>query len=160
LGVQFAKYVGFKVAAIARGPFKAEVAKRLGVHFYIDSAAQDVAAELQKLGGASVILATAANSESQSRLVGGLMPRGELVIAGPGGETPLAINGLSLIIGEGSVNGTLTGSSHDSEATLAFSALQGIRAMVETMPLIKAEEAYRRMLSNQARFRMVLVTGQ
>jgi D-arabinose 1-dehydrogenase-like Zn-dependent alcohol dehydrogenase len=105
----------------------------LGAHFYIDSAAQDVAAELQKLGCASVILATAANSESQSRLAGGLMPRGELVIAGLGGETPLAISGLSLIIGERSVSGTLTGSSHDSEDALAFSALQGIRAMVETM---------------------------
>jgi D-arabinose 1-dehydrogenase-like Zn-dependent alcohol dehydrogenase len=160
LAIQFANRMGFRVAALARGADKAELAKKLGAHFYIDSHLQDAAAELQKLGGARVILATAANSKSQSALIAGLAPGGELIVAGVGGEEPIAISGSSLIFGERSVTGTLTGSSIDSEDTLGFSALLGVRAMIETLPLAQAEQAYRRMLANEARFRMVLVTGQ
>jgi D-arabinose 1-dehydrogenase-like Zn-dependent alcohol dehydrogenase len=152
--------MGFNVAAIARGAEKRELALRLGAHHYIDSSTQVPSAELQQLGGARVILATAANNKSMSDLVGGLAPQGELVIAGAGGGEPMGISALPLIFGERSIAGTLTGHPIDSEDTLAFSALQGIRAMVETFPLAKAPEAYRRMMDNQARFRIVLVTGQ
>ena len=160
LGVQFAHAMGFRVAAIARGAAKAQLATKLGADLYIDATATDPAAELQKLGGATVILATAADSASQSALLGGLAPGGELVIAGAEGTAPLTVNGLTLIFGTRSVVGTLTGTPIDGEDTLAFSALRDIRAMVETYPLAKADEAYHRMLSNQARFRVVLVTGQ
>jgi D-arabinose 1-dehydrogenase-like Zn-dependent alcohol dehydrogenase len=160
LGVQFAKYMGFKVAAIARGADKRDLALKLGAHQYIDSSTQDTSGELQRLGGARVILATAANNKSMSGLVGGLAPQGELIIAGAGGNEPIGVNAVPLIFGERSIVGTLTGRSIDSEDTLAFSVLQGIRAMVETFPLAKAPEAYRRMMNNEARFRVVLVTGQ
>jgi D-arabinose 1-dehydrogenase-like Zn-dependent alcohol dehydrogenase len=159
LGVQFAKYMGFRVAAIARGSEKEALAKKLGAHHYIDSTAADVAAELQKLGGARAIVATAANSASMAPLIGGLAPRGEMVVAGAGSE-PIAVNPIPMIFGERRVTGTLTGSPLDAEDTLSFSALQGIRAMIETAPLAKAADAYRRMMKNEARFRMVLVTGQ
>jgi D-arabinose 1-dehydrogenase-like Zn-dependent alcohol dehydrogenase len=160
LGIQYARYMGFKVAAIARGAEKRDLALNLGAHHYIDSNTQDPSAELQRLGGARVILATAANNKSMSSLVGGLAPQGELIVAGAGGGEPMGINAIPLIFGERSIVGTLTGASIDGEDTLAFSALQGIRAMVETFPLAKAPEAYRRMMNNEARFRVVLVTGQ
>jgi D-arabinose 1-dehydrogenase-like Zn-dependent alcohol dehydrogenase len=160
LGIQYARYMGFKVAAIARGADKRDLALKLGAHNYIDSNTQDPSAELQRLGGARVILATAANNKSMAALVGGLAPQGEMIIAGAGGGEPMGINAVPLIFGERSIVGTLTGHSIDGEDTLAFSALQGIRAMVETYPLAKAEEAYRRMMNNEARFRIVLVTGQ
>jgi alcohol dehydrogenase, propanol-preferring len=160
LGIQFANRMGFRVAALARGTDKADLARKLGAHVYIDTTAQDPGVELQKLGGARVILATAADSKSQSALVAGLAPGGELIIAGTGGQEPLAISGTSLIFGERTISGTLTGSSMDSEDTLGFSSLLGVRAMIETLPLAQAEQAYRRMLGNKARFRMVLVTGQ
>jgi D-arabinose 1-dehydrogenase-like Zn-dependent alcohol dehydrogenase len=159
LGIQFAKHMGFRVAAIARGPAKRELAKRLGAHDYIDSVNQDAIAELQKLGGARVILATAADSKSMSPLVAGLAAGGELVLAGVGGDEPIQVNPIPMIFGQRVISGTLTGSSIDSEDTLSFSALQGIRAMIETVPLDKAEEAYRRMMKNEARYRMVLVTA-
>jgi D-arabinose 1-dehydrogenase-like Zn-dependent alcohol dehydrogenase len=152
--------MGFRVAAIARGAEKRGLAEKLGAHHYIDGNTQDPSTELQRLGGARVILATAANSKSMSSLVGGLAPQGALIIAGAGGGEPMGINAIPLIFGERSLVGTLTGHSIDSEDTLAFSALQGIRAMVETFPLAKAQEAYRRMMNNEARFRIVLVTGQ
>jgi len=160
LGIQFAKHMGFKVVAIARGPGKRDLAMKLGAHHYIDSSAQDPSAELQRLGGARVILATAANNQSMSSLVGGLAPQGEMIVAGAGGNEPMGINAVPLIFGERSIAGTLTGTPDDSEDTLAFSALQGIRSMVEAFPLHDAQEAYRRMMSNEARFRVVLVTGQ
>jgi propanol-preferring alcohol dehydrogenase len=160
LGIQYARSMGFKVAAIARGAEKRDLALQLGAHHYIDSNTQDPSAELQRLGGARVILATAANNKSMSSLVGGLAPQGELIVAGAGGGEPMGINAIPLIFGERSIVGTLTGASIDGEDTLAFSALQGIRAMVETFPLAKAPEAYRRMMNNEARFRVVLVTGQ
>jgi D-arabinose 1-dehydrogenase-like Zn-dependent alcohol dehydrogenase len=159
LGIQYAMHMGFEVAAIARGAEKGEIARKLGAHHYIDSSTQDPSAELQSLGGARVILATAANNQSMSALVGGLGPQGEMIVAGAGGDEPIGINAVPLIFGERSIVGTLTGHSIDSEDTLAFSALRGIRAMVETLPLAKAQEAYRRMMNNEARFRIVLVTG-
>ena len=159
LAIQFAMHMGFDVAAIARGAEKGEIARKLGAHHYIDSSTQDPSAELQSLGGARVILATAANNQSMSALVGGLGPQGEMIVAGAGGDEPIGINAVPLIFGERSIVGTLTGHSIDSEDTLAFSALRGIRAMVETLPLAKAQEAYRRMMNNEARFRIVLVTG-
>jgi alcohol dehydrogenase, propanol-preferring len=159
LGIQFANRMGFRVAALARGSDKADLAKKLGAHIYIDTTTQDPGAELQKLGGARVILATAASSTSQSALVAGLAAGGELIVAGTDGQD-LTVSGTSLIFGERTIAGTLTGSSMDSEDTLGFSALLGVRAMIETLPLAQAEQGYRRMLTNQARFRMVLVTGQ
>src|SRR5882672_205635 len=120
LGIQYAMRMGFKVAAIARGAEKRDLALKLGAHHYIDSSAQDPSAELQRLGGARVILATAANSQSMSALVGGLCPQGEMIVAGAGGNEPIGINPIPLIFGERSIAGTLTGQSIDCEDTLAF----------------------------------------
>lgn len=159
LGVQFARRMGFQVAAIARGKEKEALAKELGAHHYIDTNAQDPVAALQALGGAKVILATAANSKSMSPLLGGLAPRGQLVVAGVGDE-PISVNPVPLLFGTRSIAGTMTGSSIDAEDTLSFSSRQNIRAMIETVPLAKAAEAYGRMMRNEARFRIVLVTGQ
>jgi D-arabinose 1-dehydrogenase-like Zn-dependent alcohol dehydrogenase len=159
LGVQFARRMGFQVAAIARGKEKEALAKELGAHHYIDTKAQDPVAALQALGGAQVILATAANSKSMSPLLGGLAPRGQLVVAGVGDE-PISVNPVPLLFGTRSIAGTMTGSSIDAEDTLSFSSRQNIRAMIETVPLAKAAEAYGRMRRNEARFRIVLVTGQ
>src|SRR6266581_3257749 len=160
LGIQFARRLGFRVVAIARGSEKESLAKKLGAHHYIDSKGQDPVAALQALGGARLILATAANSKSMSPLLGGLAPRGQLVVAGAGGDEPISVDPVSLLFGMRSVVGTMTGSSMDAEDTLSFSALQEIRPMIETVPLAKAAEAYGRMMRNEARFRIVLVTGQ
>jgi propanol-preferring alcohol dehydrogenase len=160
LGIQYARHMGFNVVAIARGAEKRDLALKLGAYQYIDSNTQDPSYELQRLGGAQVILATAANNRAMSALVGGLAARGQMIVAGTGGGEPMSINAVGLIFGERSIVGTLTGHPIDSEDTLGFSALQGIRAMVETFPLAKAQEAYRRMMNNEARFRVVLVTGQ
>jgi alcohol dehydrogenase, propanol-preferring len=160
LGIQFARRMGFQVAGIARGPEKESLAKELGAHHYIDSNAQDLIAALQALGGARLILATAANSKAMSPLLGGLAPRGQLIVAGAGGDEPISVNPVPLLFGMRSIAGTMTGSSIDAEDTLSFSSLQGIRAMVETVPLANAAEAYGRMMRNEARFRIVLVTGQ
>lgn len=160
LAIQFAQRMGFRVVALARGVGKRDLAKKLGAHHYIDTTAQDASAELQKLGGARVIVATAADSQSMSPLVGGLAARGEMVIAGGGGTQPIALNPVSMLFGERQVYGTITGTPIDSEDTVAFSVLQGIEPMVEMLPLAQAQDAYRRMMSNEARFRMVLTTGQ
>ena len=160
LGIQFARRMGFQVAAIARGPEKESLAKKLGAHHYIDSNAKDPVAALQALGGARLILATAANSKSMSPLLGGLAPRGQLIVAGVGGDEPIEVNPVPLLFGTRSIAGTMTGSSIDAEDTLSFSALQGVRPMIETIPLANAAEAYARMMRNEARFRIVLVTGQ
>src|SRR6267154_1338760 len=158
LGIQYARRMGFQVAAVARGSEKASLAKKLGAHHYIDSKAQDPVAALQALGGARLILATAANSKSMSPLLGGLAPRGQLIVAGAGGDEPISVNPIPLLFGMRSITGTMTGSSIDAEDTLSFSSLQGVRAMIETVPLAKAAEAYGRMMRNEARFRIVLVT--
>jgi propanol-preferring alcohol dehydrogenase len=156
LGVQFAAHMGFRVAAVARGAEKEPLAKQLGAHHYIDSKAGDPAAALQALGGAKVILATASDSKSMSELVGGLLPRGKMIVAGAP-VAPLEISPLLLIFGSRTVEGTLTGSSMENEDTLAFSVLQNIKPMIETVPLEKAAEGYARMSSNKARFRVVIV---
>jgi D-arabinose 1-dehydrogenase-like Zn-dependent alcohol dehydrogenase len=160
LGIQFARRMGFQVAAIARGPEKESLARKLGAHHYIDSNAQDPVAALQTLGGARLILATAANSKSMSPLLGGLAPRGQLIVAGAGGNEPIEVDPVPLLFGMRSIAGTMTGSSIDAEDTLSFSSLQGIRPMIEIVPLANAAEAYGRMMRNEARFRIVLVTGQ
>jgi propanol-preferring alcohol dehydrogenase len=160
LAIQFARGMGFQVVAIARGPEKESLARKLGAHHYIDSNAEDPVAALQALGGARLILATAANSKSMSPLLGGLAPRGELVVAGAGGNEPIEVSPVPLLFGMRSIAGTMTGSSIDAEDTLSFSSLQKIHPMIETVPLEKAGEAYGRMMRNEARFRMVLVTGQ
>jgi len=158
LGVQFAARMGFRTVAIARGADKAELARRLGAHVYLDSAAVDVAQALAKLGGAKVILATAPSSAAMSSALGGLSPHGTLVVVGVGSE-PIQASALDLIGGYRGLRGHASGTAMDSEDTLEFSRLSGVRAQIETMPLERANEAYARMMSAQARFRMVLTTG-
>jgi len=159
LGIQFARHMGFRVAAIARGPEKEALAKELGAHHYIDSKAQDVAAELRELGGARAIVATAASPSSMGPLLGGLARRGDLIVVGAGAE-PITLDPTALLFGERRVEGSITGSPIESEDTFAFSVLEGIRPMIETAPLSEAAAAYRRMTQNEARFRMVLTTGR
>jgi len=154
LGVQFSVKLGFKTVAIARGADKAPLAQQLGAHRYIDSQAEDPAAALQKLGGASVILCTATSGAAMSAVQGGLAPRGTLMIIGV--PDKLDITPLPLILGSRSVKGWYSGTSIDSQQTLAFSALTGVRSMNEIYPLSRVAEAYERMMSGQARFRVVL----
>ena len=159
LGVQFAVKMGFKTISIARGSDKEPLAKQLGAHHYIDSRAQDMAAELVKMGGAKVILATVTNSEAMSAALGGLGVNGKLLVLGAPHE-PLAVSAGLLIGGRRTVAGWYSGTSIDSQDTLDFSVLAGVRAMTETFPLERAVEAYERMMSGKARFRVVLTTGQ
>jgi D-arabinose 1-dehydrogenase-like Zn-dependent alcohol dehydrogenase len=159
LAVQFAHCMGFRVAAVARGEEKQPLARELGAHHYIDSQSQDPAAALQALGGASVILATVANGKAMSPLIGGLRARGRMIVVGYGAE-PIEVPPAQLLFGTRTIEGSLTGSPSDSEDTLAFSVLQGIRPRIETVPLEAAAEAYGKMMRNEARFRMVLVMGQ
>jgi len=154
LGVQFAAKLGFKTVAIARGADKAPLARQLGAHHYIDSEAEDPAAALQKLGGAKVILATATSGAAMSAVQGGLAVRGTLMIIGV--PDRLDINPLPLILGSRSVKGWYSGTSIDSQQTLTFSALTGVRSMNEIYPFAKVAEAYDRMMSGRARFRVVL----
>jgi len=158
LGVQFAAKLGFRTVAIARGREKEELARRLGAHDYIDSTAEDPAAELARLGGARVVLATVTNAGAMAAVLGGLGPSGTLLVVGASME-PIQFPPAMLIAGNRSIVGHASGSSGDSEDTLAFSALAGVRPMIETFPLERATEAYERMMSGEARFRMVLTTG-
>jgi D-arabinose 1-dehydrogenase-like Zn-dependent alcohol dehydrogenase len=158
LGVQFAVRLGFETVAIARGEEKRELALELGAHHYIDSTAQDVAAELTELGGASLVLATVTNATAMTATIGGLGLHGKLFVVGASPD-PIEVTPLQLIGGNKAVQGHASGTSTDSEDTLAFSARQSVRPMIETMPLERAEEAVQKMLAGQARFRMVLVTG-
>jgi propanol-preferring alcohol dehydrogenase len=158
LGVQFAAKLGFRTVAIARGAEKAELAQKLGAERYIDSTAEDPAEELSKLGGAKVILSTITNAEAVAATFGGLGQRGELVIVGASME-PLGIPPAALIGGNKSIVGHASGTSRDSEDTLSFSVLAGVRPMIETLPLEQASDAYEKMISGDARFRMVLTTG-
>ena len=159
LGIQYARQMGFQVAAIARGTDKEELAKQLGAHHYINSSAEDPVAALQALGGATVILATAANGKSMSPLLSGLAPRGQLVVAGAGND-PIEVNPVPLLFGMRSVAGTMTGTPIDAEETLSFSSQQRIHPMIETFGLEHAPEAYERMMSGNARFRIVLTIGE
>jgi D-arabinose 1-dehydrogenase-like Zn-dependent alcohol dehydrogenase len=155
LGVQFAAKMGFDTVAIARGEDKEPLAKRLGARTYIDSRRQDPAAELQKLGGARLVLATVTNAEAMTATLGGLGPDGRLVVVGAPAE-PLQVSALLLIGGRRSVAGWPSGRAVDSEDTMRFAMLQGIRPMTELYPLDRAAEAYERMMSGEARFRVVL----
>lgn len=159
LGVQFAAKMGFRTVAIARGRDKEPLARQLGAHVYLDSQTQDVAAELTRLGGAKVVLATVTSGAAMSAVIPGLAVRGKLVVVGVGMD-PIEVSPLDLIGGSRSVVGHASGASIDSQDTLAFSALAGVRPMIETMPLERAAEAYEKMMGNKARFRMVLTTGQ
>jgi D-arabinose 1-dehydrogenase-like Zn-dependent alcohol dehydrogenase len=157
LGVQFAAKMGFRTVAIARGRDKEPLAKQLGAWSYIDSKAQDPAAELQKMGGAKVVLATVTNGDAMSATLGGLGVNGKLVILGAAAE-PLQVSGIPLILGRRSIMGWPSGNSIDSQDTLAFSKLTGVRVMTEVFPLERAAEAYEHMMSGKARFRAVLKT--
>jgi D-arabinose 1-dehydrogenase-like Zn-dependent alcohol dehydrogenase len=159
LGVQFAARLGFNTVAIARGTAKEELARKLGARHYIDSVGQDPAEELAKLGGAKVILSTVTSAPAITAVLGGLMgARGKLLVLGASAE-PIQILPVMLIGGSKAIAGHASGHSGDSEDTLDFSALSGVRPMVETFPLEQAEAAYDRMMSGDARFRMVLTTG-
>jgi D-arabinose 1-dehydrogenase-like Zn-dependent alcohol dehydrogenase len=158
LGVQFAAKMGCRTVAIARGMDKAPLARQLGAHHYIDSNTQDVVRALNDLGGARVILATVTSSKAMSEAIGGLAVDGKLIVVGASGE-PIEASPLLLIFGRRAIQGWPSGTSIDSEDTLGFSALVNIRPMIETMPLERAPEAYDRMMTGEARFRMVLTTG-
>lgn len=155
LGIQFANKFGYKVAAVGRGAENATLAKKLGASVYIDTNATNAADELQKLGGARVILATAPNSKAMSELINGLGPNGKFIVIGATFD-PIEVTPVQLIVGSKSLQGWAAGTPQDSEETLSFAELSGIRAMIETYPLEKAGEAYARMMSGKAQFRVVL----
>jgi alcohol dehydrogenase, propanol-preferring len=155
LGIQYARQMGFRTVALGRNKDKEPLAKKLGAHDYIDTAADNPVDALQKLGGARVILATAPDSKSISAVVDGLAPGGKLLVIGADME-PLTISPLQLIPGRKSVVGWPSGTAKDSEDTLNFSALTGVRPMIEKYPLEKAADAYEQMMSGRARFRVVL----
>ena len=148
----------FETVAINRGKDKEALARKLGAHHYIDSDADDAVAELQKLGGARVILATAPNAQAISALVDGLSPSGNLLVPAAPAE-PLTINVMSLIMGRRSVAGWYSGTARDSQDTLEFSALTGVHPMIEKYPLDRVAEAYEQMHSGKVRFRVVLTMG-
>jgi D-arabinose 1-dehydrogenase-like Zn-dependent alcohol dehydrogenase len=158
LGIQFAARLGFDTVAIARGREKEELARRLGARHYIDSRADDPAEELARLGGAKVILATVTNAAAMTAAVGGLGRRGTFLVVGASPE-PIEVSPGMLIFGDRSILGHASGTSKDSEDTLAFSVLSGVRPMIETRRLEEASAAYEKMMSGDARFRMVLATG-
>jgi D-arabinose 1-dehydrogenase-like Zn-dependent alcohol dehydrogenase len=157
LAVQFAAKMGCKTVAIARGKDEEHLARQLGAHYYIDNRSQDPSAELQKLGGAKVILATVTSSDAMKSVLGGLGVRGSLMVIGA--VPSLEVNTLQMIFLNQSVSGWYSGTSIDSQDTLNFSALCGVRSMNETFPLDRAAEAYDRMMSGKARFRVVLNMG-
>jgi alcohol dehydrogenase, propanol-preferring len=158
LGIQFARRMGFHTVAIGLGADGGPLAKRLGARRYIDSEVENPGSRLQQMGGAQAVLATAPSGKAMSDIVKGLAVRGKLLVIGLAAD-PLAIDTLSLVSGMRSISGSLTGSAIDEKDALEFSVLESIRPMVETMPLSKAPEAYARMLSGKARFRIVLVTN-
>jgi D-arabinose 1-dehydrogenase-like Zn-dependent alcohol dehydrogenase len=155
LGVQFANKFGYKVAAIGRGAENAALARKLGASVYIDSQSANTTEELQKLGGAKVILATAPNSKAMSALIDGLGPNGKLMVIGATFD-PIEVTPVQLIMAGRTIQGWASGTPTDSEDTLRFSELTGVRPMIETYPLEKAGEAYDRMMSGNAQFRVVL----
>ena len=158
LGVQFASKMGFRTIAIARGKDKEALARQLGAHHYIDSQAGDVSEALRSVGGAKIILATATSSDAMAATLGGLSVDGRLIVLGADFK-PMQLVTAALIGRRSGIYGWPSGSSIDSEDTMRFSAMTGVRPMTETFPLEKAAEAYERMMSNKARFRVVLTTG-
>ena len=158
LAVQYAAKSGYRTVAIARGQDKGPLARQLGAHLYIDTTTQDPAKELQKLGGAQIILSTITSAKALEWVIDGLAPAGKfLLIGAPDG--PVVTNPFPLLLGRRAVVGWPSGTGMDSEDTLNFSVLTGIRPMIETYPLEKAEEAYQRMMGGKARFRVVIETG-
>jgi D-arabinose 1-dehydrogenase-like Zn-dependent alcohol dehydrogenase len=155
LGVQYARQMGFETIALGRGKDKEPLAKKLGAHRYIDSNVSDTVAELQKLGGARVILATAPSAKAISEVVGGLGVNGNLLVPAAPAD-PLTISVMPLIIGRRSVSGWYSGTARDSQDTLEFSALTGVHPMIEKYPLTRVSEAYEQMHSGKVRFRVVL----
>jgi D-arabinose 1-dehydrogenase-like Zn-dependent alcohol dehydrogenase len=159
LAVQYAAKAGYRTVAVARGQDKGPLAKQLGAHIYIDSTAQDPAKGLQKIGGANIILSTVTSAKALEWVIDGLAPAGKFILVGaPDG--PVVINPFPLLLGRRTFAGWPSGTGMDSEDTLNFSALTGVKPMIETYPLEKAEEAYDRMMSGKARFRAVLTTGK
>jgi D-arabinose 1-dehydrogenase-like Zn-dependent alcohol dehydrogenase len=155
LGIQFANKFGYKVAAIGRGSDDAPLARKLGASLYIDGAAESAAQALQRQGGAQVVVATAPSSKAMSEVIDGLAPNGRLMVIGATVE-PIQVTPVQLIVGNRTIQGLASGTPADSEDTLRFAELTGVRAMIETYPLEKAAEAYARMLSGKAQFRAVL----
>jgi D-arabinose 1-dehydrogenase-like Zn-dependent alcohol dehydrogenase len=155
LGVQFAARMGFHTVAIARGEEKAALAKKLGAHTYIDSAKENAGVALTKLGGARIILTTVTAASAMAEVLGGLGVDGKLIVVGVSQE-PIPVSSLQMIGGRKSVAGWPSGASIDSQDTLKFSALTGVRPIIEEMPLEKANEGYKLMMDNKARFRVVL----
>jgi D-arabinose 1-dehydrogenase-like Zn-dependent alcohol dehydrogenase len=155
LGIQFANKFGYKVAAIGRGSESAALAKKLGASVYIDNKVTNPAEALQELGGAQVILATAPSSKSMTEVIDGLAPNGKLMVIGVSTD-PIEVTPVQLVTGSRSIQGWASGTPADEEDTLRFAELTGVRAMIETYPLEKAAEAYARMMSGKAQFRVVL----
>jgi 2-desacetyl-2-hydroxyethyl bacteriochlorophyllide A dehydrogenase len=158
LGIQFARKMGYRVAAVSSGADKKELALKLGAHDYIDASKENAAAALKKLGGAKVVLTTAFDSKAMSSLTDGLCAGGTLLVVGADVK-PLEVTPLQLIVNRANVQGWPSGRPVDSEETLKFAAVHGVYAMAEVYPLEKAQEAYERMMSNKQRFRVVLVPG-
>jgi D-arabinose 1-dehydrogenase-like Zn-dependent alcohol dehydrogenase len=158
LGVQYARQMGFRTFAIGRGKDKEALARKLGAAHYVDTATSDPSAELRKFGGAHVILATAPDSKAMSALVNGLAGNGKLVVVGAGAD-PITVTPIQLIMGSKSLQGWAAGIATDSEDTMQFSVLSGVRPMIEKYPLEKVAEAYDQMISGRARFRVVLTMG-
>jgi alcohol dehydrogenase, propanol-preferring len=157
LGIQFARHMGFRTVAIGKGSEKEKLAKDLGAHVYVDTAVDDAAAALQRMGGAGAILATAPSGAAMGPLVSGLAVRGKLiVVAVP--QDQMQLSAFPLVFGGRSIYGSLAGTAIETEDALAFSVLENIRPMIETAPLEQAADAYARMMQGKARFRMVLVT--
>ena len=156
LGVQYARHMGFEVAAIARGADKGDLAKKLGAHHFIDSAATDAGSALRALGGAKVILVTASGGKVAAETFKGLRPEGVSILLGVGPD-PVEVSSMPLIFGNRRLEGALTGDPGTGDTTLRFSALSGVSAMIETVPLEQAPAAYAKMMSGKARFRMVLL---
>ncbi len=158
LGVQFATKMGFDTVSIARGKDKEAFARKLGAQHYIDSQSQNVVTELEKLGGAKVILSTITSGEAVNAVLGGIAINGKLILVG-NPDQPIVVSGRLLIGGRRSISGWPSGSPIDSQDTLSFCVLNGVRPMIETYPLEHAAEAYERMMSGKARFRVVLTNG-
>ena len=157
LGIQFARHLGFHTVAIGRGSDKEKLAKDLGAHIYIDTAVDDAAAVLQRMGGARAILATAPSGAAMGPLVSGLATRGKLIVVGVPPDQ-IQLSAFPLVFGGRSIYGSLAGTAIDTEDALAFSVLENIRPMIETVTLEQAADGYARMMQGKARFRMVLVT--
>lgn len=159
MAVQYARRMGLRVVAAGRGQDITSDARALGAHVYIDTDKEDAVAVLRDLGGAQAIIATIGQADAVSRLMPGLAPQGRLVLLGAG-KDPLPVSSGHLVVGERSVLGSITGSPYENEKTLDFSVLTGVRPMIEVMPLARANEAYQRLKSGDAKFRIVLTMGE